>query len=91
MNLLHSIKWMFIGSIVIGLTLNGMNVLAYRFSDLYLSATLLYSALLMASNMCILEVFMYYDHTGKFKTKFLLLFLFISIILIIMLRKTIFN
>ena len=84
---MHSIKWMFLGSIVIGLYLNGMNVLAYRYSDLYFSSTtLIYSALLMASNMCILEILMFYDHSGIFNINFLLLFLAISITLIVLLR-----
>ena len=87
MNLIHSITWMFLGSIIIGLYLNGMNILAYRYSDLYFSSTtLIYSALLMASNMCILEILMLYNHSGKFNIEFLLLFFIISIILIILLR-----
>ena len=53
---------MFFGSIGIGTLLNGMNVLAYRMSDLYLSATLLLSALLMALLMCCLEALMFSFH-----------------------------
>ncbi len=37
--------------VVIGLLFNPMNILAYRYSDLYLSKTLFYGGLLMASNM----------------------------------------
>lgn len=36
---------------LVGLTLNPMNILAYRFSDLYVSPTLIYGAFFMASNM----------------------------------------
>ena len=42
---------MFIIMVVIGILFNPMNILAYRFSDLYLSLTLFYGGLLMASNM----------------------------------------
>ena len=87
MNLIYSVKWMFLGSIIIGLYLNGMNMLAYRFSDLYFSSrTLIYSALLMASNMCILEILMFYGHSGIFGIKFILPFIVLSILLVIILR-----
>jgi len=78
---------MFVGSVLIGTYLNGMNVLAYRFSDWYLSKTLVYSALLMASNMCILEVLMFYSYTGEFHWKVLLSFVILSIILVAFLRE----
>lgn len=88
MHLYDSLKWMFIGSVVIGIYLNAMNILAYRFSDLYFtSTTLIYSALFMASNMCILEVLMFYSHTGELDTKMLAFFTILSIALIIALKQ----
>lgn len=42
---------MFIVMVVIGMLFNPMNILAYRLSDLYVSRTLFYGGLLMASNM----------------------------------------
>ena len=42
---------MFIIMIIVGMLFNPMNILAYRLSDLYLSQTLFYGGLLMASNM----------------------------------------
>jgi len=89
MNIIFSLKWMFIGSIVIGIYLNGMNILAYRFNDLYFSSkTLLYSALFMASNMCILELLMFYNLLGKFNNiKLLALFIILSSIFAFMLRE----
>ena len=42
---------MFIVMVIIGMLFNPMNILAYRFSDLYISQTLFYGGLLMASNM----------------------------------------
>lgn len=41
----------FVIMVIIGVFLNPMNILAYRYDDLYLSYTLLYGGLLMASNM----------------------------------------
>ncbi len=87
MELNNRLKWMFFGSLIIGLLLNGMNVLAYRFNDLYLSVTLVYSALLMVSNMCILEVLMFYNHSRKFKIGLFFVFLTLSIVIIMMLRE----
>lgn len=42
---------MFIVMVIVGMLFNPMNILAYRFSDLYISQTLFYGGLLMASNM----------------------------------------
>jgi hypothetical protein len=36
---------------LVGILFNPMNVLAYRLNDIYMSTTLFYSGLLMASNM----------------------------------------
>jgi len=87
MKLQHSLKWMFFGSIIIGIFLNGMNVLAYRYSDLYLSNTLIYSALLMASNMCVLETLMFYDHTKKLELNTFIFFIILSLTIIALLRE----
>tara|TARA_B100000029_G_scaffold43625_1_gene40401 strand:- start:351 stop:764 length:414 start_codon:yes stop_codon:yes gene_type:complete len=78
---------MFWGSIFIGIFLNGMNMLAYRFADLYLSNTLIYSALLMASNMCLLVLIMYYNRSGDFKTQLFFSFLLLSLLTIYLLRE----
>lgn len=87
MNLVHSLKWMFIGSIIIGIFFNGMNMLAYRYNDLYISSTLIYTALLMASNMCVLEILMFYDHTGKFRIDLFSYFMLFSLLLIFIMRE----
>lgn len=65
MKLTNALLWMFFGSIFIGIFLNGMNMLAYRTTDLYLSLTFVYSAILMASFMCILELVMFYTSMGN--------------------------
>lgn len=89
MKLGQSLTWMFVGSVIIGIFLNGMNILAYRYDDLYLSLTLIYSALLMASNMCILELLMYYSHTGKMNWALLIAFIVLTGGLIYALRQQI--
>lgn len=56
----------FIIMFFIGLTLNPMNILAYRFNDLYLSKTLIYGAAFMASNMIWAhELVMIFSHNSK--------------------------
>ncbi len=87
MNLYNSLTWMFFGSIFTGIFINAMNILAYRYSDLYLSYTLIYSALFMASNMCILEILMFYYYTGKFHISIFVFFIILSLIIIVLLRK----
>ena len=51
MNDLHSQLILFFFMFLVGVLFNPMNILAYRFSDLYISQTLFYGGLLMASNM----------------------------------------
>ena len=78
---------MFIGSLIIGIYFNAMNFLAYKYNDIYFySNTLIYSALLMASNMCVLEIFMYFGYHFELHYKLLIFFIIFSIILVLMLR-----
>lgn len=51
MNPLKHQSIQFIIMIIVGVLFNPMNVLAYRLNDLYLSLTLFYGGVLMASNM----------------------------------------
>jgi DUF305 family protein family protein len=79
---------MFVGSLIIGIYFNAMNVLADDYSHLYFtSTTLIYSALFMASNMALLEVFMHYSHGGALDITTLVSFLTLSILLIYALRQ----
>jgi hypothetical protein len=57
---------MFIVMVIIGMLFNPMNILAYRFSDLYISQTLFYSGLLMASNMIWAHEIVHYLSMGHF-------------------------
>ena len=68
---------MFIVMVVIGMLFNPMNILAYRFSDLYISQTLFYGGLLMASNMMWAHEIVHYLSIGHFN----MLVFFVGIIL----------
>ena len=57
---------MFIVMVIIGMLFNPMNILAYRFSDLYISQTLFYGGLLMASNMMWAHEIVHYLSMGHF-------------------------
>ena len=57
---------MFIVMVVIGMLFNPMNILAYKFTDLYLSLTLFYGGLLMASNMIWSHEIIHYLSMGHF-------------------------
>ena len=57
---------MFIVMVIIGMLFNPMNVLAYRFSDLYISQTLFYGGLLMGSNMIWAHEIVHYLSMGHF-------------------------
>ena len=56
----------FIVMVIIGMFFNPMNILAFRFSDLYLSLTLFYGGLLMASNMIWGHEIIHYLSMGHF-------------------------
>lgn len=57
---------MFIVMVIVGMLFNPMNILAYRFTDLYISVTLFYSGLLMASNMIWAHEIVHYLAMGHF-------------------------
>ena len=59
----------FIVMMIIGYTLNPMNLLAYRFNDLYMSLTLLYGSLVMASNMIWGHEIIHYLSMGHFNIR----------------------
>jgi hypothetical protein len=63
---LYKQQIMFIVMVIIGMLFNPMNILAYRFTDLYLSTTLFYGGLLMASNMIWGHEIVHYLSMGHF-------------------------
>ena len=84
---------MFIIMVIIGICFNPMNMLAYRFSDLYFSLTLFYGGLLMASNMIWgheLVHYFAYNHLNS-KVFFTGIFMSISIILLLLREQFLVN
>lgn len=57
---------MFIVMTCVGMLFNPMNILAYKMNDLYLSLTLIYGGLLMASNMIWAHEIVHYLYMGHF-------------------------
>jgi hypothetical protein len=82
---------MFIVMIIIGILFNPMNILVYRFSDLYISLTLFYGGLLMASNMMWAHEIIHYLSMGHFNLFVFSLGIILSIsISILLLRQQLF-
>ena len=78
---------MFIVMIIFGLLFNPMNVLAYRFNDLYLSLTLFYGGLLMASNMIVAHELVHYFAMGHLNINLLLFGILLSILIVVLLLR----
>ena len=78
---------MFIIMVIIGIFFNPMNILAYRFNDLYLSLTLFYGGLLMASNMIWAHEIIKYLNIGKINTIVLFIGIAMSISVSILLLR----
>ncbi len=79
-NLLKRQIVMFVVMVIIGILFNPMNILAYRINDLYLSLTLFYGGLLMASNMIWGHEIVHYLLVGKINIGVLLTGLILSIL-----------
>lgn len=81
----HSI--MFIVMVIVGMLFNPMNILAYRFTDLYLSQTLFYGGLLMASNMMWAHEIVHYLSMGQLNILVLLIGIILSVIVSVVLLR----
>ena len=79
---------MFIIMVIIGILFNPMNILAYRFSDLYISLTLFYGGLLMASNMVWAHEIVHVLSMGHFNVLVFLIWIVLSISVSILLLRT---
>ena len=77
----------FIIMVLVGIFLNPMNMLAYRVDDLYLSLTLFYGGLLMASNMIWAHELIHYLSVGHINMKKLILGLGLSVIIVVFLLR----
>ena len=78
---------MFCVMVVVGTMFNPMNVLAYRFSDLYLSLTLFYGGLLMASNMIWAHEIVHYLHMGSMNSYVFFFGIILSCFVVFLLRS----
>ena len=82
---------MFLVMAIVGITCNPMNILAYRFNDIYISLTLFYGGILMASNMIWAHEVVHYLHIGHFNTKIFIIGILLSVITsIVFLRNQLF-
>ena len=82
---------MFIVMIIVGMLFNPMNILAYKFSDLYISYTLFYGGLLMASNMIWAHEIVHYLSMKHFNLTFFIIGIILSIcVSIFLLRQQLF-
>ena len=71
----------FVVMVIVGMAFNPMNVLAYRFDDLFVSTTLFYGGLLMASNMIWSHEIIHYLSMGHINQHRLYFGLILSIII----------
>jgi len=78
---------MFIVMIVVGVCFNPMNMLAYRFEDLYLSLTLVYGGCIMASNMIWAHELIHLLHHGKMNTMLFFAGLLLTILFTLIIRQ----
>jgi len=78
---------MFIVMVIVGMLFNPMNILAYSFSDLYISQTLFYGGLLMASNMMWAHEIVHYLSMGHFNMLVFSFGIILSISVSILLRQ----
>ena len=70
---------MFIIMVIVGILFNPMNVLAYDFSHLYLSLTLFYGGLLMASNIMWSHEIVHYLSMGHFNFNIFIIGIILSV------------
>ena len=79
---------MFVVMVIVGVLFNPMNILAYRIDDLYLSLTLVYGGMLMATNMIWAHEIVKYFTFGDFNTAVFLVGIVLSIgVSVLLLRE----
>lgn len=78
---------LFVIMFIIGISLNPMNLLAFRFNDLYMSLTLFYGGLVMASNMIWGHEIVHYFSMGKFNKQIFIFGIGLAILFTMLLRK----
>ena len=86
-NLYKKQSIMFVVMVIIGMLFNPMNILVYRLSDLYISNTLFYGGLLMASNMIWGHEIIHYLSMGHFNRLVFFFGIILSFIISILLLR----
>ena len=82
---------MFVVMVIVGMVFNPMNILAYNINDLYLSLTLFYSGLLMASNMIWAHEIVHYLSIGHLNISAFIIGIILSIgVSMLLLREQLF-
>jgi len=76
--------------VIVGMLFNPMNILAYRINDLYISLTLFYSGLLMATNMIWAHEIIHYLSMNHFNMYNFFTGISLSILVSVILRKQLF-
>ncbi len=77
----------FIIMVIVGILFNPMNILSFRINDLYLSLTLFYGGLLMASNMIWSHEIIHYLNMGHFNIYLFFIGISLSIFISIFLLR----
>ena len=81
---------LFIVMFFVGVILNPMNMLAYRLSDIFLSLTLIYGGLLMASNMIWSHQLVHYFNHGKMNKSIFIFGILLSLFFVFVIRQQLF-
>jgi len=90
MNTIKNQTILFFVMFIVGILFNPMNILVYSFSDLYLSLTLIYGGLLMASNMIWSHQIVHYLTMGHFNQNVFTCGIVLSIFSCFLLRSQLF-
>ena len=81
---------MFIIMVFVGISFNAMNMLVFRFDDLYLSLTLFYGGLIMASNMIWAHEIIHFIYHGKMNKIIFSIGIILTILTTFIIRSQIF-
>ena len=90
MNNLKYQSIMFIIMVFVGISFNAMNMLVFRFNDLYLSLTLFYGGLIMASNMMWAHEIIHFIYHGKMNKIIFSIGIILTILTTFIIRSQIF-
>jgi hypothetical protein len=90
MKIFYNQLTMFVVMFFVGIFLNPMSVLAYRTNDLYLSLTLIYGGLIMASNMIWSHQIVHFLNHGNMDKKIFISGIILSIFFMVIIRQQLF-